>query len=280
MSEQDDSRSVGEHYARGNLAAVILAALHEAGKDPDSITPQDLAPVDQLHTRGKDATLELARLAGATPEMRVLDVGGGLGGPARTLASEIGCSVEVLDVTEEFCRAGEMLTTRTGLGDLVSFRHASALDIPHQDTSFDVVWMQHSSMNIADKEQLYAEIHRVLRPGGHLALHEIMAGPVAPIHFPVPWARGPEISSLRSPEEVRALITETGFEELAWIDETASAVRWFRERLAAADAASEELPPLGLHLVLGADLGQMFRNLARNLQEDRVIMVQGVFKRP
>lgn len=280
MSEQDDSRSVGEHYARGNLAAVILAALHEAGKDPDSITAQDLAPVDQLHTRGKDATLELARLAGATPEMRVLDVGGGLGGPARTLASEIGCSVEVLDVTEEFCRAGEMLTTRTGLGDLVSFRHASALDIPHQDTSFDVVWMQHSSMNIADKEQLYAEIHRVLRPGGHLALHEIMAGPVAPIHFPVPWARGPEISSLRSPEEVRALITETGFEELAWIDETASAVRWFRERLAAADAASEELPPLGLHLVLGADLGQMFRNLARNLQEDRVIMVQGVFKRP
>ncbi|CAA9452538.1 MAG: hypothetical protein AVDCRST_MAG80-2450 [uncultured Rubrobacteraceae bacterium] len=149
--------------------------------------------------------------------MRVLDVGGGLGGPARNLASEIGCSVEVLDVTEEFCRAGEILTTRTGLGDLVSFRHASALDMPHPDASFDVVWMQHSSMNIADKERLYAEIHRVLRPGGHLALHEIMAGPVTPIHFPVPWARGPEISFLRPPEEVRALITGIGFEESAWM---------------------------------------------------------------
>jgi ubiquinone/menaquinone biosynthesis C-methylase UbiE len=280
VSQQDDYRAVGEHYARGDLAAVILAALHEAGKDPDSITVQDLVPVDQLHTRGKDATLELARLAGMTPEMRVLDVGGGLGGPARTLASEIGCSVEVLDVTEEFCRAGEMLTTRTGLGDLVSFRHASALDIPHPDASFDAVWMQHSSMNIADKERLYAEIHRVLRSGGHLALHEIMAGPVAPILFPVPWARTPEISFLRPPEEVRTLIiTGIGFDESAWVNETASALRWFRKRLAAADAASEELPPLGLHLVLGADVGQMFSNLARNLQEDRVVVVQGVFER-
>jgi SAM-dependent methyltransferase len=186
----------------------------------------------------------------------------------------------VLDVTEEFCRAGEMLITRTGLEDLVSFRHASALDMPHSDASFDAVWMQHSSMNIADKERLYAEIQRVLRPGGQLALHEIMAGPVAPIHFPVPWASGPEINFLRPPEVVRTLITVIGFEESAWIDETASAVRWFKERLAAADAASGELPPLGLHLVLGADLGQMFRNLARNLQEDRVVVVQGVFERP
>jgi SAM-dependent methyltransferase len=140
--------------------------------------------------------------------------------------------------------------------------------------------MQHSSMNIPDKERLYAEIHRVLRPGGHLALHEIMAGPVTPIHFPVPWARGPEISFLRPPEEVRALIANVGFEESAWIDETTSAIRWFRERLAAADAASGELPPLGLHLVLGTNLGQMFRNLARNLQENRVVVVQGVFERP
>ena len=279
MSGQDDYRSIGEHYASDDLAVAILTALHKAGNDLDSITAQDLTPVDQLHTRGKDATLELAHLAGITPEMRVLDVGGGLGGPARTLATEIGCSVEVLDVTEEFCRAGEMLTTRTGLGDLVSFRYASALDMPHPDASFDAVWVQHSSMNIADKERLYAEIHRVLRPGGHLALHEIMAGPVAPIHFPLPWARGPEISFLRLPEEVRALIASIGFDETAWVDDTASALRWFRERLAAADAASGELPPLGLHLVLGADLGQMFQKLARNLQEDRVVVVKGVFER-
>jgi SAM-dependent methyltransferase len=254
--------------------------LQEAGKDLDTITAQDLTPVDQLHIRGRDTTLELAHLAAVMPEMRVLDVGGGLGGPARTLASEIGCSVEVMDVTEELCRAGEVLTTRTGLEDLVSFRHASALDMPYSDANFDAVWMQHSSMNIADKERLYAEIQRVLRPGGRLALHEVVAGPVGPIHFPVPWARGPEISFLRPPEELRALITGIGFNESAWVDETATALQWFRDRLAAAGAASGELPPLGPHLVLGADSGQMLKNMARNLQEDRVLVVQGTFERP
>jgi SAM-dependent methyltransferase len=190
-----DHQSVGEHYGRAELGASILAALLAAGKVPDALIPEDLAPVDQFHTHGRKATLDLARRAGVTPGMRMLDVGGGLGGPARTLASEFGCTVEVLDLTEEFCRAGALLTRLTGLSDAVSFRHGSALDMPFPDSSFDVAWTQHSSMNIADKERLYGEIHRVLRPGGRLALHEILAGPVSPIHFPVPWARGSQPQS-------------------------------------------------------------------------------------
>ncbi len=146
-----DDRSVSEHYGHGDLAAKILEALRAASKDPDALTTEDLAPVDQLHARGREATLEFAHLAGITARMRVLDVGGGLGGPARTLASEFGCAVEVLDLTEEFCRTGTTLTTHRGLGDLVSFRHGSALEIPYpDDAGFDVAWTQHSSMNIAD----------------------------------------------------------------------------------------------------------------------------------
>ena len=132
--------------------------------------------------------------------MRVLDVGDGLGGPARTLASEFGCAVKVLDLTEEFCRARAAFTTRTGLSDLVSFRHGSALEMPYPDASFDAAWTQHSSMNIADKGRLYGEIHRVLRPDGRLALHEILAGPVSPIYLPVPWARRPELNHLCPPD--------------------------------------------------------------------------------
>src|SRR5918998_6610430 len=231
MSEDHDDRSVGAHYGSGNLATRILEALRTAGKDPDALATADLTPVDQLHARGRGATLELARLAGITSGMRVLDVGGGLGGPARTLASEFGCEVEVLDLTEEFCRAGEVLTARTGLDDRVSFQHGDALEMPYPEAGFDVAWMQHSSMNIPDTEGLYKEIHRVLRPGGRLALHEILAGPVSPIHFPVPWARDPALSHLRPPAEVRALLEEAGFKVLAWIDETAPALRWYRERL-------------------------------------------------
>src|SRR3712207_2695909 len=214
-------RNVGEHYGRGDLTAAIISALRAAGKDLDALDVEDLAPVDQFHVRGREATLDLARLAGIAAGLRVLDVGGGLGGPARTLASEFGCTVEVLDLTEEFCRAGEMLTALTGLSDLVSFRHGSALDMPYPDASFDVAWTQHSSMNIADKVRLYAQIQRILRPGGRLAMHEILAGPVSPIHLPVPWARDPALSHLRPPAQTRALLRETGFRELAWIDETA-----------------------------------------------------------
>jgi SAM-dependent methyltransferase len=278
MSDDRDDRSVGEHYGRSDLVEEILAALRAAGKDPDALNVEDLAPVDQFHTHGKKATLDLARRAGITAGMRVLDVGGGLGGPARTLASVFGCTVEVLDITEEFCRAGAALTVRTGLSDLVSFRQGSALDMPYPDGSFDVVWTQHSSMNIPDKERLYQEIHRVLRPGGRLALHEILTGPTSPIHFPVPWARDPSISHLQPPETIRALITTTGFTELAWVDETASATQSFQQRPPA--TASEGPPPLGLQLLLGPDFGVMFRNQVRNLEEHRISILKAVFERP
>lgn len=277
MPAKPVDRAVGDHYTRGDLDEKIIAALRAAGKDSDALDAEDLAPIDQFHIRGRPATLDLARRASITSGMRVLDVGGGLGGPARTLASEFGCTVEVLDITEEYCRAGEMLTARTGLADVVSFRHGSALDMPYPNASFDVVWTQHSSMNIADKERLYQEIRRVLRPGGRLAMHEILSSPTSPILFPVPWAREPRISFLRPPEETRALLEDTGFEELSWIDESASATEWFQDRLAT--PPSEGPPPLGLHLLLGSDFGEMFHNQVRNLQERRISIVQAVFER-
>lgn len=267
------------HYARPGLGAAILAGLRAAGKDPDAPAPDDLAPVDQFHIRGKDATLELARLAGLAAGMEVLDVGGGLGGPARTLAHAVGCRVTVLDLTEEYCRVGEELTRRTGLGGAVSFCHGDALAMPFADARFDAVWTQHSSMNVDDKERLYAAIRRVLRPGGRLALHEIMAGAGGPLHFPVPWAREPAWSFLRPAEAIRALLRDLGFRELTWLDVTAPSLDWFRRRVAATQAAVS-LPRLGLHLLLGEDFAAMFENQVRNLAEGRIVVVEAVFERP
>jgi ubiquinone/menaquinone biosynthesis C-methylase UbiE len=277
MSKNRDDKLVDEHYGRSDLAAKILEALRAAGKDPDALTLEDLAPIDQLHARGAKATRQLARLASITSVMRVLDVGGGLGGPARTLASELGCTVEVLDVTEEFCRAGEVLTAKAGLDDRASFRPGSALEIPYPNATFDVGWTQHSSMNIPDKERLYAEIQRVLSPGGRLALHEILAGPLSPIHLPVPWARDPALSHLLPPAQIRTLLKDTGFKELAWIDESAPALQWYQRRPA---ATSGEPPPLGPHLVFGDDFCEMSHNQVLNLSEGRISVVQGVFKKP
>jgi SAM-dependent methyltransferase len=269
--------TVDTHYTRPGLGESILAALRASGKSLEGLGPEDLAPVDHFHLRGKPGTMELARRAGITAGTRVLDVGGGIGGPARTLASELGCSVTVLDLTEDFCRVGEELTRLVGLGDRVTFRHGSALETPYPDGSYDLAWTEHSSMNIEDKERLYAEVRRVLRPGGRLAMYEIMAGPVQPIHFPVPWASAPEISFLRPPQEVRALIAATGFRELDWADVSGECLEWLRERMAAAQSGPP--PPLGVHLILGEQAAAMFRNVARGLEEDRLRVVQAVFER-
>jgi ubiquinone/menaquinone biosynthesis C-methylase UbiE len=275
MLDNDYARSVNAHYAPSDLGARILDGLRAAGIDPDHLRAADLAPVDQFHTGGKATTRQLASLAEISAAERVLDIGGGIGGPARLLAQEYGCEVTVLDLTEEYCRVGAMLTERVGLSDSVQFRHGSALDLPFDDGSFDVVWTQHSSMNVADKARLYAEIARVLRPGGRLALHEIMAGEVQPVYFPAPWSRSPETSFLQTPGEVRRLISESGLRELAWVDTTAASLDWFTQRVATATT----LPPLGLHLLLGEITAAAMQNTVRNLREGRIAVIQAVFER-
>ncbi len=268
---------LNRHYGRQDLAGAILDGLRAAGKDPDRLTYTDLGALDQFHIGGKDATLRLARLAGFRPGLRVLDVGGGLGGPARTLTAEFDCRVTVLDLTEEYCRVGEMLTARTGLSDRVDFKNGNALEIPFADGGFDLVWTQHSSMNIADKERLYAEIRRVARSGGRLALHEIMAGPVQPVHFPVPWASSASISFLRPAQAMRTLIGDSGFREVSWVDASEQSLEWFRRPLSAMAAGT--LPPLGLHLLLGEAFVPAFRNQVRNLEERRITVIEAIFER-
>jgi SAM-dependent methyltransferase len=279
MGHLDDA--LARHYATGNLETTLLEALARAGKALDQLRPEDLAPIDQFHTRGYQATMELARLAALRPDEQVLDLGGGIGGPARSIARAFGVRVVVLDLSEEYCRTGAALTDRLGLAGSVAFRHGSALDLPFEDASFDVVWTQHSTMNIPDKARLYREAHRVLRPGGRLAMHEIMAGPVPGLHFPVPWARTAELSFLLPPEDVRRLIRGTGFAESVWQDETDAVEAWLGERLAQMNAPPDSGPPspLGLQLPLREDLPQMLANVARNLAERRLQVVHAVWTR-
>jgi SAM-dependent methyltransferase len=276
MTREVYAESINHHYGRTGLTATLAERLLSAGKQLDALTIEELAPVDQFHTRGLAATMELAQLAQLQPGQRVLDVGGGLGGSARTLATRFGCDVTVLDLTDEYCRAGEWLTTLTGLSSLVHFQPGNALDLPFAEGEFDVVWSQHSSMNIDDKERLYAEMNRVLKPGRRLAIHELMAGTVQPVHFPVPWAHEPALSFLRPAEELRTTIRQAGFEELVWADRSQESLDWFRPRTAAAGASP---PPLGLHLLLGDLFAPAFRNQVQNLAEDRVRIVQAIYAR-
>ncbi len=275
----DSITAHNQHYAPGNVDAAISAALTAVGKEGAALTIENLAAVDQFHTGGIRATRTLARRATIKAEDRVLDVGGGLGGPARLLAQEFGCQVTVLDLTEAYCRIGETLTERTNLADRVRFQPGNALDLPFEDSAFDVVWTQHVSMNIPNKDRLYAQIHRVLRAGGRLTLHEVTAGSAGPIHFPALWAHDASMNFLVSPDTLRDLLANTGFRQLAWNDASDWSLAWFQDRLSRQQDAGTVANSLGLQLLLGSDFNTMARNQILNLQEQRIRIVEGVFER-
>jgi len=267
-----DANVVEAHWARKGLAEAILAALAARGTDLDALTPDVLAPVDQFHGGGKPVTERLARLAGARPGLQVLDVGRWVRRPARTLAAEFGCLVTVVDLTASYVRAAEGLTARMGLDDRVSHQVGNALALPFPDASFDLVWTQNSGMNIADKERLYAGFHRVVRPGGLLALQEPMAGPVAPLLYPVMWARDAATSFLRTPAEMRAVIEGAGFRARVWDDVTAET---------AGPATATAIPAHSIQrLVMGAAIDEIIRVGHRNRDEGRLVSIQAVFERP
>jgi ubiquinone/menaquinone biosynthesis C-methylase UbiE len=263
------SNSMNEYWGREDLEGRILAALRESGKDLDALTIDDLAPFDHYHGGGKATTIRLGQLAGVTAGMRVLDVGGGLGGPARLLAAEYSCRVTVLDPTESYIDAGKALTQRLGLGDQVEHRLGDGLDLRFEDSSFDLVWTQNSGMNIAAKEQLYAGFHRVLRPGGRLAIQEPMAGPVQPVIFPVMWASDAADSFLRAPVEMRSVIEAAGFRVQAWEDIT---------HQVASGRSTPSQHSIG-YLIMGDRLEAIARNSLLNERENRVVNVQAVFDR-
>ena len=266
--------AVQSHYGRADssLGARILEALKAAGKDIDHLTPDDLSPVDEFHTRGRHATTDMARLLALTGTERVLDLGCGIGGPSRYLARTFGCAVTGLDLTPEFVATAAMLAERTGLAGKVTYRQGDALALPFADASFDVVWSQNVVMNIADRDRLYAGIRRVLKPGGRYAFSDVVAGAGGAPHFPVPWAREPSLSFLLTGEETHAKLEAAGFEVLAFEDQTAGAIAQAKQR-----AALNESPPvLGLHILIGPEFKTVVKNQLRNLEEDRVRLVQGV----
>lgn len=271
------NEAIQTHYSRLDVGGVILAALEKVGKDLDHLTPEDLAPVDEFHIRGRAATLELARAAGLDANKHVLDVGCGIGGTSRCLSREFGCRVTGIDLTDEYCLAAAMLSSKVGLADLVDYHQGDATDLPFDDNMFDVVWTEHVAMNIPDKTKLYQELRRVLKPGGTLAIYDVLAGPSGTVLFPVPWARTPDTSFLVPPNELRKLLEGVGFTISEWSDTTEAAREWFMSL--AEKIRKEGFPPLGFHLLLGSDFQAMAQNQGRNLQEGRIVLGQVVARK-
>jgi sarcosine/dimethylglycine N-methyltransferase len=263
---------VRDHYRATGLTERLKTALTALGPEGQRLTPAQLAALDQFHTRGLAATAELAKLAGTTADMSVLDVGSGVGGPARFLAATYGCRVIGVDVSESFVDGARYLTERTGLSGQVSFETASALELPFDDGRFDVVLLQHVAMNIADRARLYREIRRVLKSGGRFATFDVVLNGGEP-HYPVPWARTPATSFLLTAAATREAIEPAGFSTLTWKDDSEAAKAWVAEL-----RASGPPPSPNLGVVMGPDFARLATNLGRNFMEGRLGTVTAVFE--
>jgi ubiquinone/menaquinone biosynthesis C-methylase UbiE len=270
-------KALNDHYGQPDLPQRIRLAFERLGIDPQQVTRDHLADLDEIHIRGREATLEAGRAAGLEPGQKVLDAGCGLGGPARTLAATFGCEVVGLEIVGEFCRAAAMLTEWVGLSERVTFQEGDVGAMPFVEAAFDRVVTLHTLMNVKEKGAFFAEVRRVLKPTGGLFLYEVCRRNGGRLHYPVPWAGGTELSFLMTAADMRAQVQAMGFAERHWSDVTAEALSWFDGLAELRIQARPRTAGPNLGVVLGPDAGKKSRNLQKNLREGRIQVVQGYF---
>ena len=266
------SQLTRQHYEKNETGNSLLSKVSTILDSlPDkSLESSQLAGLDQFHIMGLEATKQLAKIAGIQSKAAVLDAGSGLGGPSRYLASTYGCRVVGVDLSPSFVTVAQMLAQRTGLSALVSYQASDLLALPFPDSSFDVVWTQHVVMNISDRERVYREFRRILRPGGKLAFFDVLAADAKPeLYFPVPWAGSSETSFLFTQDETSSVLVKSGFTISAWNDVTAEALNWIGQQRPSAQG-------INLGVVMGPRFGEMGINVARNTREGRIRFVMAV----
>ena len=262
----------------GGLVAAITDALVAAGLDPQTVTPAQLAPLDEFHIRGRAATQEIAEALSTTANSPVLDLGSGLGGPARTLVELTGCTVTGIDLTPEFCEVATALSQWLGLSDRVHFQVGDATATGLPDASVDAALTVHVAMNIPDKPALYAEAFRVVRPGGRFVVYDVLQGEGGDVVYPVPWAHDSSTSFLATPEEMNVMLEDAGFEIISTVDSSDESLTWFTQVRARIEQSGP--PPVTFAAFLGESFSQMASNQVTNLAERRIRTVMFTCGRP
>lgn len=268
------NQAIEHHYGHAGILDAVVNALKQQGIDTTRLQPDDLAPMDEFHVRGREGTAELAGRVRWRPGMKLLDVGCGIGGSSRYLAHTHECEVTGIDLTHEFIDTAKSLSDLVGLDHAIRYLQGSATELPFEDNSFDIAWTQHVQMNIEDKRKFYAEMARVLKPGGQLVFHDVFQNGDAQPHFPVPWASDQSISFLTTPETARSIIESLGLKIMQWEDTTDRSLAWMQLMSEKARQAAKPMP--GINVIMGESAKIRLENAMRSLVEDRLRVVQAV----
>lgn len=272
------TKTIAEHWGSGDVYSLIVSALEKMSKPLQNLTIDDLAPVDHFHARGLPATVELADQLPIKAGQHILDIGCGLGGPARYIAKRFQCQVSGLDITEPFVEAANKLTTLLRMEPTVKIELGDGQHLPYSDSHFDGAYTQHVTMNVADRPKFFAEAYRVLKPGAFFALTEHGLGPKGEPYHPVPWTADGSGAYLLAPSETRSLLEKTGFEDIVVEDTGAKYAAGYRMAIEKAEKGA--LPPLGVHILMGETALQKTRNTLRNIEEGRTHPFQLICRKP
>lgn len=270
--------AIREHYDSAYLLAAIHLGIEALGKTPSTVSIDELAPVDEFHVGGRSATDDLCQRLGLTADARVLDVGCGIGGTARFIADHYGCEVTGIDLTPTYVEIGRALTDWVGLAGQVRYKTGDATCMPFDDATFGQAVQLHVGMNIADKTALFAEVHRVLEPGGTFGLYDIMRTSDGEVAYPVPWATEASTSFVEDAPTHRSALEAAGFVVTAERDRRDFAIEFFagmQKRAKEADGPS----PLGLHLIIGNDTPTKIANLVEAIESGFLAPVEMICRK-
>jgi ubiquinone/menaquinone biosynthesis C-methylase UbiE len=266
-------KTVSEHYTHGGLLEAIQASLTKLGKTNESVTIEDLAPVDEFHIGGRLATDHLLDQLNFSELDHVLDVGCGLGGAARYVVNKYNNSVTGIDLTQEYIDVGKALCAWVGLEKQVALCQGSALSMPFEDEAFDGAIILHVGMNIEDKAKLFSEVYRVLRPGASFGVYDVMQINEGELTYPVPWATEKSTSSLASPDQYKQALSHAGFKVSEYSARREFALEFFRQMREKTEAGGGP-PPLGLHTLMQETTGVKLKNMVDNIVAGLVAPVE------
>jgi ubiquinone/menaquinone biosynthesis C-methylase UbiE len=266
-------QDVSNHYTHGDLVAAIRTGIESLGKTTNTVTVDDLAPVDEFHIGGRQASEDFLGQLDLSPGKHVLDIGCGLGGAARIVASRYGCRVTGIDLTPEYVETAKVLCRWVGLDSSISLHQGSALSMPFADGAFDGAYMLHVGMNIEDKAKLCSEVHRVLRPGSLFGIYDVMKAGAGELSYPMPWATTAASSFVVDPAQYRSALQATGFAVIAELNRRDFAITFF-DQFRAKTMAAGGPPPLGLHLLMGRNAPDKIQNMIQNVASGHIAPVE------